>query len=155
MSPAGPLDLTIAFLLAVRRFGAVRTLLGTLVLAPVFLWSLPPVSCGCLGPMFRRCARDLPYFAAMRSDLKNLASQQEIYFSDFRTYTNDAEALSFIASDGVRLTVVATPDGWAAEAEHEALGTREGCALYHGAAPVYESGLVARGRPGEVTCTSS
>jgi prepilin-type N-terminal cleavage/methylation domain-containing protein len=31
--------------------------------------------------------REKAYFAAMKSDLKNLASQQEIYYSDNYTYT--------------------------------------------------------------------
>ena len=31
--------------------------------------------------------REKAYFAAMKSDLKNLASQQEIYYSDWYTYS--------------------------------------------------------------------
>mgnify|MGYP002066255616 CR=1 FL=1 len=45
--------------------------------------------------------REKAYFAAMKSDLKNLASQQEIYYSDAYAYTSSAADLAFTNSDGV------------------------------------------------------
>ena len=45
--------------------------------------------------------REKAYFAAMKSDLKNLASQQEIYYSDEYTYTADTTDLGFVESDAV------------------------------------------------------
>ncbi len=76
--------------------------------------------------------REKAYFAAMKSDLKNLASQQEIYYSDLYAYTSNTTQLSFVSSQGV--TVVMTPgtDGWSAAATHAALGTTRGCAIYYG-----------------------
>ena len=75
------------------------------------------------------------YGAAMKSDLKNLASQQEIYFSDNQTYSVSQRDLGFVNSDGVRVDIVASPSGWAARAWHEAVGPHLGCALYWGEAP--------------------
>ena len=48
--------------------------------------------------------REKAYFAAMKSDLKNLASQQEIYYSDEYSYTGNVTSLGFVQSDGVVIT---------------------------------------------------
>src|SRR5690606_2726521 len=37
--------------------------------------------------------REKAYISAMKSDLKNLMSQQEIYYSNYYTYTTDETAL--------------------------------------------------------------
>jgi len=132
MGFGGPIDLLITALLAARRFGFGRTLLASIMLSPVYLWSLPPVPCSCLGPMFRRCSNDRRYSVALRSDLKNLASQQEIYFSDFGVYSADLAALGLVPSRGVLLTIFASRDSWGARATHEALGEDRGCVLFVG-----------------------
>ena len=68
--------------------------------------------------------REKAYFAAMKSDLKNLASQQEIYYSDAYAYTSSASDLAFTNSDGVIVGMSSvTSSGWAASATHAALGT--------------------------------
>ena len=41
----------------------------------------------------------------MKSDLKNLASQQEIYYSDYYTYTSNTTQLGFVDSEGVTVTI--------------------------------------------------
>ena len=76
--------------------------------------------------------REKAYFAAMKSDLKNLASQQEIYYSDEYAYTATQTDLGFVSSDGVTV-VITTPSatGWAATAVHAAM-TTEGCSIYYG-----------------------
>src|SRR5690606_34194848 len=51
--------------------------------------------------------REKAYFAAMKSDLKNLASQQEIYYSDTYEYTSDQDDLGFVASSGVTVVIAA------------------------------------------------
>ena len=63
----GALDLTIAALWLVRRVGLVRIALWTFGLCILAVALMPPISCG----------REKAYFAAMKSDLKNLASQEE------------------------------------------------------------------------------
>lgn len=57
--------------------------------------------------------------AALRADLRNLASAQEAYFHEFSSYTMDAQKLKYTTSRGVVLTIItATPGGWSAKATH-------------------------------------
>ena len=99
--------------------------------------------------------REKAYFAAMKSDLKNLASQQEIYYSDAYSYSSVADDLAFTNSDGVTVAMSAvTSSGWAATAIHAALGGAQGCAIYYGTVATTPSTPVAPGQPGEVACTS-
>ena len=98
--------------------------------------------------------REKAYFAAMKSDLKNLASQQEIYYSDAYAYTSSASDLAFTNSDGVVVGMSSvTSSGWAASATHAALGTAEGCAIFYGTATAPTSPTTPS-QPGEVACTS-
>ena len=98
--------------------------------------------------------REKAYFAAMKSDLKNLASQQEIYYSDAYAYTSSADDLAFTNSDGVLVGMSSvTSSGWAATATHAALGTAEGCAIFYGTATAPTSPTTPS-QPGEVACTS-
>jgi prepilin-type N-terminal cleavage/methylation domain-containing protein len=102
--------------------------------------------------------REKAYFAAMKSDLKNLASQQEIYYSDTYSYSTVLQAdLAFTNSDGVTVVVgVATGSGWNATAWHAALTTAEGCAIFYGTAavPTVGSPAISPTQPGELICTS-
>jgi hypothetical protein len=41
----------------------------------------------------------------MKSDLKNLASQEEIYYSDTYEYSNVVASLGFVSSSGVTVTI--------------------------------------------------
>jgi len=99
--------------------------------------------------------REKAYFAAMKSDLKNLASQQEIYYSDYYTYTSSSTNLGFVQSEGVTVTIggVST-SGWNATATHTALGTNLGCAIYYGNSTA-PSAPTAPSQPGEVACITS
>jgi prepilin-type N-terminal cleavage/methylation domain-containing protein len=98
--------------------------------------------------------REKAYFAAMKSDLKNLASQQEIYYSDYYAYTTNQTNLGFVSSEGVNVTVgAATGTGWSATATHSALAATEGCAIYYGGATAPTS-PIAPTAAGELACTS-
>ena len=98
--------------------------------------------------------REKAYFAAMKSDLKNLASQQEIYYSDAYAYSSVVADLAFTNSDGVIVTMsTVTSSGWAASATHAALGTAEGCAIFYGTATA-PTAPTAPAQPGEIACTS-
>ena len=140
-----PLDFGVLAALIVRRFGLVRTTVTALVLAIMVIAAMPTTGCG----------REMAYGAAMKSDLKNLASQEEIYFSDHYTYTSTVTDLAFTHSEGVEVTVYATRGGWAAWATHAALGPSQGCAIYHGMSPVSRD-LISDVTPthsGVVVCT--
>src|ERR687885_575792 len=59
--------------------------------------------------------------AAMRSDLRNLATAEESYFYSNDRYSSSLSALNFSSSPGVTVTVLeATAAGWSATATHPA-----------------------------------
>ena len=79
--------------------------------------------------------REKAYYAAMKSDLKNLASQQEIYYSDNYSYTTDLDALGFSQSTAVAVAVgAADSEGWSATATHAGLDASDICDIYYGSA---------------------
>lgn len=98
--------------------------------------------------------REKAYFAAMKSDLKNLASQQEIYYADNYAYTTSTSELAFTNSEGVTVAIGASTSGWDASVTHSALGTAEGCAIYYGTATAPTVGSTTPSAPGKVACTS-
>ena len=96
--------------------------------------------------------REKAYFAAMKSDLKNLASQQEIYYSDNYTYGPAATDVAFVNSDGVVVTISSvSSSGWAASATHLAIGAAEGCAIFYGTATA-PTVPTTPSQPGEIAC---
>ena len=94
--------------------------------------------------------RDRSYMAAVISDLKNFASQQEIYHGNNTTYANNVTAIATMSvSDGVNITVnQSDPRGWAATGWHDALPARQ-CGIYYGvasaasASPATTAGVIA------------
>jgi prepilin-type N-terminal cleavage/methylation domain-containing protein len=73
--------------------------------------------------------------AALKSDLRNLASAQEAYFYDNSAYAALVSQLSFNQSPGVVLSVLeATTSGWSARATHPASYPLT-CALFQGNVP--------------------
>ncbi len=74
------------------------------------------------------------YAASMKSDLRNLASQQEDYFYFNENYASDMEDVSFAGSPGVELTISeASVGGWSAIATHPAAAPMT-CAVFFGTA---------------------
>jgi type IV pilus assembly protein PilA len=73
--------------------------------------------------------------SAMRSDLRNLASTQESYWVENRTYYGGAipdPALQFSPTIGVTVTIVnATDAGWSAQATALPL-TAQTCVIFYG-----------------------
>ncbi|HSG07812.1 MAG TPA: prepilin-type N-terminal cleavage/methylation domain-containing protein [Longimicrobiales bacterium] len=97
--------------------------------------------------------REKAYFAAMKSDLKNLASQQEIYYADNYSYTSVTTDLAFTNSEAVTVTIAANTTGWSASATHSALGTSEGCGIYYAGGTAPTVGTATPTSPGEMACT--
>lgn len=97
--------------------------------------------------------REKAYFAAMKSDLTNLASQQEIYYSDTYEYTNVVVSLSHVSSSGVNSTIIGGTDDWSATATHAALAATDGCAIYYGNAAAVSLGTAVPIGPGDMACT--
>lgn len=104
-------------------------------------------------------ARERTYYSAMRSDLRNLATQQELFYSDpinNYVYTNDVVALGFSESSGVTVDgniTVYGGSGWSAVASHAAFEDLLGCAVFHGS---QEDGSdIAVSTPGGMAATTS
>ena len=150
MSMMGYIDVTLASLLIMRKLGFLRSMVVGVILI---------VLAGALTPGFS-CGPGQAYLAAMRLDLRNLARQQEIYYSDAYSYSADPNLLGFTTSDAITVTITATRHSWAAEARHDALGARSSCSIYYdlvgvlvGAADPPPGFGRRRGQePGEVAC---
>jgi prepilin-type N-terminal cleavage/methylation domain-containing protein len=76
--------------------------------------------------------------SAMRSDLRNLAGTQEVYWTDNATYYGGVvpdPGFNFRPSQSVLVTIVsATASGWSAQATAPGLSTQT-CVIFYGAAP--------------------
>jgi type IV pilus assembly protein PilA len=99
--------------------------------------------------------REKAYFKAMMSDLRNLQSQQEVYYSNPTSNYTYASGVALLAdfnpSQGVTVGVVASGQtGWSATASHAALTpASQFCAIYVGAV----AAVAPATTPGIVTCT--
>jgi len=93
-------------------------------------------------------SRDRAFQAAMKSDLRNLATAEESYFFDNASYTTSLSSLPvFRASQGVVVTVnEASMGGWSATAAHA--NASKQCYLYIGSA----SPVGAAKLEGQVAC---
>ena len=85
--------------------------------------------------------------AAVKSDLANLAREQEAYFSEHSTYAPNLALLRTTTSPGVAVTLVeASATGWSATAVHPA-AVPVTCSIYYGTAapvaPATKEGVVA------------
>jgi len=103
-------------------------------------------------PKFSK-TREKAYFSAMKSDLKNLMSAEEIYYSSHTYQYAPAVTtgeLDFSASQGVTVTISSAANtGWAALATHAALqAATQKCAVYYGGATAVAPAVTA----GLVTC---
>jgi len=93
--------------------------------------------------------RERSYLATVILDLKNLASQQEVYHGDNYTYASNVAAIPEMAlSDRVNIQVnEADGGGWAAIAWHDAVSTRQ-CGIFYGdasaanASPATTAGVI-------------
>ncbi len=95
--------------------------------------------------------REKAFISTLKSDLKNLATQQEMYHNSAFSYASTLVLVGASASDGVTITInEATGSGWAATASHSGLLT-DHCGLYQGNA------AAAGGDPGPaegvIACT--
>jgi prepilin-type N-terminal cleavage/methylation domain-containing protein len=99
--------------------------------------------------------RERAHIRSMMSDLRNLNTQQELYFTLPSNNYLYAAALGnlpdFRESSGVTVSLFgATNQGWAATAGHIALTGTQMCGIYIGTAAGIPAFLTS---PGVVTCT--
>ncbi len=108
-----------SLLLSIAKVGAVAVG-AVLLLSFVF----PSSMCGC-SPKWKA------YVAAMKSDLRYLASAEEAYYADHETYVASESDLDYTSSLGVSIHInQATADGWWGSAIHS--GTTTQCAIFVG-----------------------
>jgi prepilin-type N-terminal cleavage/methylation domain-containing protein len=88
--------------------------------------------------------RDRAFMSAARADLRNLASQEEVYYNSNYTYSSDLTAIGFTNSEGITVTVAeASNTGWSASAVPLGL-PGDACAIYHGdASPLTPATVVS------------
>lgn len=97
-------------------------------------------------PKFRD-TKGKAYWAAMRSDLKNLATAEEAYYYDAQVYSTNLDSINFRPSSGVTIDVKeATDAGWSATSTHPSAYPKI-CAIFMGnaapIAPATTQGVVA------------
>jgi type IV pilus assembly protein PilA len=74
------------------------------------------------------------YVSSLKSDLRNVASQQEQYFTYNGTYANDLGLISITSSNGVTITIAeASAKGWSASSTHPSAYPMV-CAVFYGQA---------------------
>lgn len=94
--------------------------------------------------------RTKSYIAAVTSDLKNTASQQEIYLSNEYSYATAHTDLDITLTDNVTISInEATGTGWAATGTHSGLAGQQ-CGIYFGDASA--SNATPATNPGTVAC---
>jgi prepilin-type N-terminal cleavage/methylation domain-containing protein len=91
--------------------------------------------------------KEKAYLASMKSDLRNLITAEEAYFSDNTAYTSALAAAVYTVSSGVTApTVTVTADGFTASVGHNL--TTKTCAVYVGT-----TALAPATKEGEPKCT--
>jgi type IV pilus assembly protein PilA len=97
--------------------------------------------------------RERGYFKAIMSDLRNLQTQQEIYYIPSRMYyaANTADLSSFVTSQAVTVQITeAGSTGWGATGSHSGLSASQMCAVFVGTVGSVPAPATT---PGLVTCT--
>ncbi len=86
--------------------------------------------------------KEKAYITAMKSDLKNLATSQEGYFSEAQLYSTSLADINYTPSTGVNITIgSASAAGWEASATHDAV-TGKTCTISIGG-----TGTASEGEP--------
>jgi type IV pilus assembly protein PilA len=97
--------------------------------------------------------KEKAYITAMKSDLRNMMTAQESYFSDYSTYSaNTTDLKGFSQTTGVHVAIdgsVTDGAGWYASSTHNSLTASQTCQIAVGAAATTK-GL----NEGEPKCTT-
>ena len=94
--------------------------------------------------------KEKSYIASVTADLKNMASQQEIYLANEHIYAPTVADLDINLTDAVTVSInEATGSGWAATGTHAGLAGRQ-CGIFFGNAAA--SNAAPATVPGVVTC---
>lgn len=92
--------------------------------------------------------RQKSMLASMKSDLRNMATAQENYFTTYYTYSNNINSFDFNMTEHVSITIPeADNSGWRATATHSGAPGKT-CEIYYGDA----SGATVASHEGSVEC---
>lgn len=135
-----------------RTFGSDGFTLIELLVVVVIVGILAAIAI----PQFNSTKKEA-YRAAMKKDLRNVATYQELYFADQNLYASslaDLNAQSEVStSDGVTVTIrEGTVEGWSATADHPRLAGSDDCGFLSGSASdptVHISGPVTGSAPSD------
>lgn len=87
------------------------------------------------------------YVTSQRSDLSNLAMQQELFYNSGQVYGLTAAQVGVTPTTGVTLSILeATGSGWSASTSHA--GTTTSCAVFYGTA----TPVAPASQPGVIDC---
>ena len=78
--------------------------------------------------------KEKAYYTAMKSDLRNLMTAEEAFFSDSTRYTATLTELNYKSSTGVTIVPALATGGWTATATHSQLASGKQCAIGVGVA---------------------
>ena len=80
-----------------------------------------------------RTVKQKSYVSVLKSDLRNLAVAQEMYFEANRSYSSNLAAIRFNPTRGVNLVLTVSPTGigWEAIATHNGADPRV-CSMFYG-----------------------
>ena len=78
--------------------------------------------------------REKAVVAAMKSDLRNLVTAEEAYFTDSMRYTTNLGSRYRTTTGMLGPTITLTGDGWTAKVTHAS--TTKVCAVYTGSTPL-------------------
>ena len=98
-------------------------------------------------------AKKSVFVTVMKADLRRLSAEQVMYYNtrfedDRRLRYGNLRQLGFQPTTGVTIRIRANQTGWAARAEHEAVGRNPRCTLYHGDVRTFRP----RGPEDEIYC---
>jgi prepilin-type N-terminal cleavage/methylation domain-containing protein len=76
--------------------------------------------------------KEKAFMATMKTDLRNLVTAQEAYYSDNQAFTNDTTALNYSASKNVTVAIAnVAGSGWEATSTHALVAGKQ-CDVYVG-----------------------
>jgi len=133
------------------RFGKRLIIVGALGILAWAVWNMPEGYGDPRELLDLKPSRET-VLQLLRSDLEELVTLEGDFYRNEGAYSGTPSALGFAASEGVRLSLIATPTGWSASATHEGHPPGMGCAVFGGSGRPPQK-PISPGQPLVVECT--